>query len=161
MIPSISALLATLALPTVGLPAVFVISLVSATLLPMGSEPAVFAVIAVNPDLFWPAILVATTGNTIGGAISYGMGVGAKKIFMRERDSHGFRWLQRFGPKTLLLAWLPVIGDPLCSIAGWLKMPFWPSVGYMAVGKLLRYLSITLLLQTVPDGFWHRFIAWF
>lgn len=161
MIDSISLLLTQLALPTVGLPAVFVISLVSATLLPMGSEPAVFALIAINPDLFWPAILVATTGNTIGGAISYGMGIGAKKIFTRERESHGLRWLQRFGPKALLLAWLPVIGDPLCSIAGWLKMPFWPSVAYMAVGKLLRYLTITLLLQTVSYGFWHRFIAWF
>ena len=59
-------LLHTLALPSVGLSAVFVVALVSATLLPLGSEPAVFAVVKANPELFWPAILVATAGNTLG-----------------------------------------------------------------------------------------------
>jgi membrane protein YqaA with SNARE-associated domain len=36
-----------------------------------------------------------------------------------------------------------VVGDPLCAIAGWLKLPFWPCVGYMAIGKFLRYLFMT------------------
>ena len=54
-----------------GLPAIFIVSLISATLLPLGSEPAVFGYIKLSPDMFWPAILVATAGNTIGGAISY------------------------------------------------------------------------------------------
>lgn len=157
----IDALLAALALPLLGLPALFIISLVSATLLPMGSEPAVFAVVKLNPTLFWPAILVATLGNSIGGAISYGMGYGAKNILAKEKDSRWFGWLQRFGPKTLLLSWLPVVGDPLCTLAGWLKMPFWPSVAYMAVGKLLRYLIATTVLLWVPDGVWHRLLSWF
>ncbi|MBA4267370.1 MAG: hypothetical protein C0453_20020, partial [Comamonadaceae bacterium] len=59
-----------LALPEVGLSTVFVVAFVSATLLPMGSEPAVFGLIKLNPDLFWPTILVATAGNTAGGALS-------------------------------------------------------------------------------------------
>lgn len=155
-----TSLLAALALPTVGLSSLFVISLLSATLLPMGSEPAVFAVVKLNPALFWPAILVAATGNTIGGAISYAMGYGAKQLMAAERETRWFGWLQRFGPKTLLLAWLPVIGDPLCSLAGWLKMDFWPCVVYMAIGKLLRYLTITALLLMVPNGFWHQLLNW-
>ena len=69
-------LLQFFSLPEVGLGTVFVVALVSATLLPMGSEPAVFALVKLNPDLFWPAVLVATVGNTIGGAISWGMGYG-------------------------------------------------------------------------------------
>lgn len=157
----IDPLLAALAVPSLSLPALFVISLLSATLLPMGSEPAVFAVVRVNPGLFWPAIGVATFGNTIGGAISYGMGYGAKNILAKEKDARWFGWLQRFGPKTLLLSWLPVVGDPLCTLAGWLKMPFWQSLMYMAVGKLLRYLTATALLLMVPDGFWHRMLSWF
>lgn len=74
---SIGWLLAALALPGIGLPAIFLVSTVSATLLPMGSEPAVFAYVKLAPDMFWPAVLVATVGNTLGGAISYGLGRGA------------------------------------------------------------------------------------
>ncbi len=156
----INPMLAALALPALTLPALFIISLVSATLMPMGSEPAVFAVVKMNPGLFWPAIIVATTGNAIGGAISYAMGYGAKNVLAKERESRWFGWLQRFGPKTLLLSWLPVVGDPLCALAGWLKIPFWKSVAYMAIGKFLRYLTATALLLLVPDGIWHYMLAW-
>lgn len=157
---ALTSLLNALALPTVGLPALFVVALVSATIMPMGSEPAVFAVVKMNGDLFWAAVLVATAGNTVGGAISWGMGYGAKRAFAKERQTRWFGWLQRFGPKTLLLSWLPVVGDPLCVLAGWLKMPFWPCVVYMAIGKLGRYLTMTWLLLEVPDGFWHRMLDW-
>jgi protein-L-isoaspartate(D-aspartate) O-methyltransferase len=78
-------LLAALALPRFGLSTVFVVSLVSATLLPLGSEPAVFGLVKLNPELFWPAVLVATAGNTIGGAISWWMGFGAEKLYERVR----------------------------------------------------------------------------
>jgi len=149
-------LLKVLALPAVGLSSVFVISLISATLLPLGSEPAVFAVAKANGALFWPAIGVATLGNTLGGVVDYWMGYCAKQLFAKERASRWFAWLERFGAKTLLLAWLPVIGDPLCVMAGWLKTPFWPSVFYMAAGKFLRYLTMTSVLLYVPDGFWRR-----
>lgn len=149
-------LLKVLAVPSVGLGSVFVISFVSATLLPMGSEPAVFAVAKANADLFWPVILVATLGNTLGGMVDYWMGYGAKQVFAKERESRWFGWLQRFGAKTMLLAWLPGIGDPICTLAGWLKIPFWPSVFYMAIGKFLRYVTITGLLLYVPVGWWHR-----
>ncbi len=60
-------------------------------------------------------------------------------------------WLERMGPKACLLAWLPLVGDPLCAVAGWLKMPFWPCVGYMLVGKFLRYVVMTYgLLYLFP-----------
>jgi membrane protein YqaA with SNARE-associated domain len=147
--------LTTLAAPEVGLLSVFIISFVSATLLPLGSEPAVFAVVKANIALFWPALLVATAGNTLGGVVSYWMGRGAKQVFAKERETRWFGWLQRFGAKTMLLAWLPGIGDPLCLLAGWLKLPFWPCVFYMAIGKFLRYLTMTWLLLYIPDGFWH------
>src|SRR5690606_18712913 len=66
------------ALPIFGLSAIFVVSLVSATILPLGSEPAVFGYVKLSPHMFWPAVLVATLGNTIGGVISYAMGLGAE-----------------------------------------------------------------------------------
>ena len=61
-------------------------------------------------------------------------------------------WLERFGPKACLLAFLPVVGDPLCALAGWLRLPFWPCVGYMAVGEFLRYVIYTgALLWFFPE----------
>jgi membrane protein YqaA with SNARE-associated domain len=149
-------LLKVFAAPAVGLTSVFVISFVSATLVPLGSEPAVFAVVKANEALFWPAVLVGTLGNTLGGAFDYFLGYHAKVAFAKERKTRWFKWLAHYGPKTMLLSWLPGIGDPLCTMSGWLHMPFWPSVGYMAVGKFARYVTMTTLLLYVPDGFWKQ-----
>ena len=163
----IQQLLQWLALPQFGLSTVFAIALVSATLLPLGSEPAVVGLLKLNPELFWHAIAVATIGNTIGGAISWWMGLGAHQAWHRARarrqqgalqkDAPPVRpqrnqsrhqrlarvWLRRWGAKACLLSWLPVVGDPLCAVAGWLRLPFWPCVFYMGVGKFLRYLAMT------------------
>jgi len=160
----IRTLLQWLALPEIGLSAIFVIALVSATLLPLGSEPVVFAYVNVSPDMFWPAILVATLGNTLGGIISYWMGWGAKSAVERWREKHpgdadharaqaggrwhafSDRWLTKLGPPALFFAWLPVVGDPLCAVAGYLRIAFWPSVFFMALGKFLRYVLMTYSL---------------
>ena len=149
-------LLMMLALPKFGLSTVFVASLISATLLPLGSEPVVFGLIKLNPSLFWPTILVATIGNTIGGAIDWWMGYGAHRVLDKYNSSSthakALKWLEHLGPKACLLAWLPAVGDPLCAVAGWLKLPFWPCLMYMAIGKFLRYLLITTLLLNVFPG---------
>jgi membrane protein YqaA with SNARE-associated domain len=154
----IPALLAALALPKVGLSTVFVISLVSATLLPMGSEPAVAGLVYLNHDLFWQAIFVATVGNTIGGAITWWMGYGAERAYevvtRNPAVAHprALQWLERFGPRACLLSWLPIVGDPLCAVAGWLRLAFWPCVFYMAIGKFLRYVVMTTaILWFFPD----------
>jgi membrane protein YqaA with SNARE-associated domain len=149
-------LLKILAAPSVGLTSIFIVSFISATLLPMGSEPAVFAVVKANEAMFWPAILVGTLGNTLGGAFDYLIGHRAKTTFAKERKTRWFVWLERYGPKAMLMSWLPGIGDPLCTLAGWLHLPFWPSVIYMAIGKFARYLTMTAVLLYVPDGTWKR-----
>lgn len=146
----LKSLLVLLALPEFGLSTVFVVALVSATLLPLGSEPAVFGLVKLNPDMFWPAILVATAGNTVGGAISWWMGYGAERAYEhyahRKVEAKALTWLEHFGAKACLLSWLPVVGDPLCAVAGWLRLPFWPCVLYMAIGKFARYLTMTAAL---------------
>jgi len=159
----VALLLHWLALPSHGLGAVFIVSFVSATLLPMGSEPAVFGLVKLNPALFWPTIAVATVGNTLGGALNWWMGAGAQRAYERLRtpeasaaaprrsaaEHRALAWLQRFGPAACVLSWLPVVGDPLCAVAGWLRLPFWPCVAWMALGKLLRYVAATALLVWV------------
>lgn len=165
---SLDWLLTLIALPKVGLPAIFVISFISATLVPTGSEPAVFAYIKLNPDMLWPAIIVATIGNVAGGMVDWWMGYAAKLAIFKLR-SHSARrhaskrknkyrrlsiWMRRHGPKILLLSWLPVIGDPLCVVAGWLRLPWKPCLIYMTVGKFIRYVTMTLLLLAIPNSFW-------
>lgn len=144
-------LLTLLSLPQYSLSTVFLVSFLSATLIPMGSEPVVYGLVHLNPQLFWPVVLVATVGNTLGGAVSWGMGYGTHKAVdaYRHSSTHHTRalaWLEKLGPKACLLAWLPGVGDPLCAVAGWLKMPFWPCVAYMAIGKFVRYVTMTAAL---------------
>jgi len=149
----LAALLALLALPKFGLSTVFVVAFVSATLLPLGSEPAVFGLVKLNPELFWPAIVVASLGNTLGGAVTWWMGYGAERAYEKlahaPTEGRALAWLKRFGPAACLLSWLPVVGDPLCAVAGWLRLPFWPCVGWMALGKFIRYVVMTSLLLWV------------
>ena len=153
----IQELLTWLALPGVGLPAVFTMSLLAATILPVGSEPVLLAYLSAAPDMFWVAIGVATVGNTLGGLVSYGMGAGAHGVFgrWRRQRSQGEpspsltpervraeRWIHSLGAPILLLAWLPVVGDPLCAVAGWLRLSFWQCAIYMAIGKFGRYVVL-------------------
>ncbi len=161
----IEALLAWLSLPEFGLPSVFVVSFISATLVPLGSEPVVFGMVKLRPDLFWETVAVATVGNTLGGVVDYWMGRGAEWMLDKrvKRDARGLpvavsvgssaapskwhqravRWMERFGPLGCVLGWLPGIGDPLCAVAGWLRLPFWPCLFWMAIGKGLRYITMT------------------
>ena len=154
----IDQLLVLLALPQFGLSSLFIVSFISATLLPLGSEPAVFGLVKLNPQLFWSAIFVATVGNTLGGAVSWWMGLASHQVVDKYRHSithlRALQWLERIGPKACLLSFLPVVGDPLCAVAGWLKLSFWPCVAYMAVGKFLRYVIMTAILVGLFDAFW-------
>ena len=151
-------LLEWLALPKFGLSTVFVVAFISATLLPLGSEPVVYGLIRLNPDMFWPAIFVATAGNTLGGMLDWWLGYGAHKAKDRLTKKHSrfhlraLDWLERLGPKACLLSWLPLVGDPLCAVAGWLRLPFWPCAFYMLIGKFFRYLLMTTALVYVFPG---------
>lgn len=149
-------ILALLALPRYGLTTLFIAAFISATLLPVGSEPALVGLLMLNPELFWSAVFVATAGNTLGGIVDWWMGYGAHQVADKygKSKSHlkAIEWLERLGPKACLLAWLPLVGDPLCAVAGWLRLSFWPCVGYMLLGKFLRYAIMTpILLRMLPN----------
>ncbi len=148
----VHSILELLALPEYGLVTIFVVSFLSATLLPLGSEPAVLGLIKLNPAQYWSVICVATVGNTLGGAADWWIGYGASKLapLGKPNSAHNraLTWLNKLGPKACLLGWLPLVGDPLCSVAGWLKMPFWPCVGYMLIGKFIRYVLLTYAFFT-------------
>ncbi len=151
------------ALPSIGLPAVFVSAFLSATLIPAGSEPILFGYTSVNPQMYWIAIFLATIGNTLGGMVDWWMGLLGRNGFEAFKGHTGGKlqdWLKHWGPKILLLAWLPGVGDPLCLAAGWLKLPLLSCTIYMFFGKLFRYLALTWLLTLVPESVWHQLGHW-
>ena len=148
-------MLAALALPRYSLATVFVVALLSGTLLPLGSEPVVFGLITLNPAEFWPVILAATAGGTVGWRHHLADGLRRRACLARaaRRTAAGStgRWpgCSASARKPACSSWLPGVGDPLCGVAGWLRLPFWPCLLYMAVGKLARYVIFTALLLWV------------
>ncbi|OHC86007.1 MAG: hypothetical protein A3J87_05865 [Sideroxydans sp. RIFOXYB12_FULL_59_6] len=121
----------------------FISSLLAATLLPGGSEAVLFGVLKLHPELFWPALLVGTLGNTIGGMISFGMGW----LLPQTQQLKHVEKVRKYGTPALLLAWVPLIGDALCLAAGWLRLNPWHAALFMLLGKFARYLVVALMLQ--------------
>jgi membrane protein YqaA with SNARE-associated domain len=116
----------------------------SATVLPGNSELALSALLYQQPTLLWPAVLVASVANTAGSATSLWLGRRAPAKALPPRTA---RWFARFGPATLLLSWVPLLGDALPLAAGWLRLPWWPCLLWLAAGKTLRYLLLVWGLQ--------------
>jgi membrane protein YqaA with SNARE-associated domain len=123
-----------------GLATLWVAAFVSATVLPANSEIVLIAVLRSFPERALEAVVVATIGNTLGGATTYGIG---RLLPHRAAPSaRALDWVRRYGALALLLSWVPVIGDALCLAAGWLRLPFRAALLAMAAGKLARYVVI-------------------
>ncbi len=116
----------------------FLSSLLGATLLPGGSELVLVGVLKLHPELFWPALLLGTLGNTLGGMISFGMGWLLPQTQQLKHVAH----VRRYGTPALLFAWLPLVGDALCIAAGWLRLnPLYAAL-FMLAGKFARYALV-------------------
>jgi membrane protein YqaA with SNARE-associated domain len=124
----------------------FLSSILAGSVLPGGSEVVLFGVLKLDIALFWPALIIATIGNTLGGLSSYAIG-----RFLPEGKTlpaqNLLQRVKRFGSPILLLAWTPWIGDPLCVAAGWLRLNVWQCLIFMAIGKFARYWLIALAVR--------------
>ena len=120
----------------------FISSFLAATLLPGGSEAALFGVLKGYPETLWAALLVATIGNTLGGMFSFGMGW----LLPQTQQLKHVEKLRRYGTPALLLAWVPLLGDALCLAAGWLRLNPWQAALFMVIGKFARYWVIALAI---------------
>jgi membrane protein YqaA with SNARE-associated domain len=120
----------------------FAASFAAATLIPLPSEAALFAYLQLYPDKAALAVTIATVGNTAGGMTSYLIG---RLIPQRRIDSRAIQSVRRYGAPVTLLAWLPIVGDALCVAAGWLRVNWIAALGFMAAGRLTRYLVVAVL----------------
>jgi len=124
-------------------------ALLSATLLPGGSEALLLYQLRQGGDP-WLLVGVAGCGNLLGSVITYAMGLAATHMargrWISSNDlARGSRWFSRWGRPALLLAWLPVIGDPLTLAAGALRCPLSWFVPLVAIGKFGRYAALVWL----------------
>ena len=117
------------------LASLLVASFLASTLIPVSSEAALFAVLRLHPDLAWPAIGVATLGNTAGGLTTYLIG----RYFGSKKPLTQLERIRRYGSPLLALAWLPLVGDALCLAAGWTKLNWLAVALWSAAGRFSRY----------------------
>jgi membrane protein YqaA with SNARE-associated domain len=135
-------------LTTHGLPALFLLSFLASTLIPLGSEWLLIALLAKGFTPM-PVVLVASAGNFLGACTSYLIGIYGSSFIEekllrmdntgRERAERAFR---RFGSWSLLFTWLPVVGDPLCLVAGVMKVGFSRFAILVMLGKAGRYAVV-------------------
>ncbi|MCG6872665.1 MAG: VTT domain-containing protein [Gammaproteobacteria bacterium] len=130
--------------------ALFTSAFLSSTLLP-GSSEAVLAWLAADAVSFpWQLWAIASLGNTLGGLSSWLLGWLAAKGIGRWSHAPRPEALERFaryGQPALLLSWVPLLGDPLCVAAGYLRVPLWAATIWIATGKAARYLLLLWLLR--------------
>ena len=124
------------------LASLFASSFLSATLLPGNSEVVLVAMLLSGVSQPWLLVLIATMGNSLGGLTNVILG----RFFpLREKSrwqEKAVGWLKRYGAATLLLSWMPVIGDLLCLLAGWLRISWGPVLFFLCLGKALRYVLV-------------------
>ena len=124
--------------------ALFGSALLSSTLFPGGSEALLLYRLHQGDDPV-ASVLTATAGNVLGSLITYAMGRFGREAVQRrseKADQHiarAERWFKRFGRPSLLLAWLPIVGDPLCLVAGVLRVGVPIFLLLVMLGKLARY----------------------
>jgi len=131
-----------------GLPALFCVSFLAATVLPVASE-WLLAALVIQPVDMTDAVVVATIGNTLGAVTTWAVGVWGglwiTQRWLRVSETDRIRaenWYERWGTWSLLLAWAPVVGDPLCFVAGMFKVPLRRFIPLVAAGKAGRYLAV-------------------
>ncbi len=132
--------------------ALFFSAFISSTLLPGGSEALLAVLTHADAQERWLLLAVASAGNTLGGMTSWGIGRliawrFPARVVLEARRQRAVEKVRRWGSPVLLLSWLPLVGDPLCVAAGWLRVPWLPALLFIAVGKAARYAVVMLLTQ--------------
>ncbi len=134
----------------------FAISFAAATLFPLQSEAALVGLIALDTVPVVVLVAVASVGNVLGSAVNWLLG----RYVERFRDRRWFpvgpamldraqQWYGRHGRWTLLLSWLPVVGDPLTVVAGIMREPLLRFLAIVTLAKTLRYVFVAAVARNL------------
>lgn len=129
----------------------FAVSFVAATILPAQSELVLVGLMMLGKFSPWVLVAVASAGNILGSCVNWLLGRGAERF--RERKwfpvspqslDRAQGWYHRYGRWSLLLSWVPIVGDPLTVVAGFLREPFWSFLMLVSIAKIARYILLAL-----------------
>ncbi|TYK53954.1 YqaA family protein [Pseudomonas synxantha] len=126
----------------------------AATLLPLQSEAVLVGLLISGHYNPWLLLGIATLGNVLGSVVNWLLGRSVERfkerrwfpVSAKQLDrarGHYLRW----GHWTLLLSWVPIIGDPLTLVAGVMREPLWRFLLLVTLAKGVRYSALTLIIQ--------------
>jgi membrane protein YqaA with SNARE-associated domain len=134
----------------------FLSALLAATILPFSSEIILTAFYTAGSSEVVTLWLVASFGNVLGALINWWLGryllhwQGRKWFpFKSGQLVRAENWFSRFGKWSLLMAWVPLIGDPLTFIAGLLRVRVWEFLALVTIGKAGRYAAVLWLVDGI------------
>lgn len=132
-------------------PALFLAAFAAATLLPAQSEALLVGLLLGGQHSPWLLLLVASAGNVLGSLLNWWLGGCVERFRQRRwfpvsarRLEKARQFYRRYGRWSLLLSWVPVIGDPLTVVAGVMREPWWSFLVIVTLAKAGRYLALLL-----------------
>ena len=127
----------------------FAISFLAATILPLSSEITLAGLIAAQSYNKFILLFAASLGNILGSSFNWILGIYSRKFdskkwfpFNQNQMERSSKWFLKYGKWSLLLAWLPIVGDPLTFVAGTMRISFLNFLILVAIGKVGRYLIV-------------------
>ena len=137
----------------IGYLSLFTISFLAATILPFSSELMLASMLSIENYNRTLLITFSSLGNILGSVFNWVLGFYFIKLqnkkwfpFNQEQISKSSLWFEKYGKWSLLFAWIPIIGDPLTFVAGTMKTKFFIFLILVGIGKISRYLFISLLV---------------
>lgn len=129
----------------------FAAAFLAATLVPAQSEAVLSGLVMAGTQPVWALVGVASIANVLGSVVNWGLGRGVEHFRDRawfpvtpERLARAQGWYQRIGKWSLLLSWVPIIGDPLTVAAGVMREPLPIFLLLVGLAKTGRYIVLAL-----------------
>jgi membrane protein YqaA with SNARE-associated domain len=130
----------------------FTASFLAATVLPFQSEVVLFGMLLTHHYVWWGLVIVASLGNILGSVVNWLLGRGLAEFenrrwfpVKREQIARAEAWYHAYGRWSLLLSWLPIVGDPLTIVAGVLREPFPVFLALVSIAKIARYVAVAAI----------------
>ena len=134
----------------------FTSSFASSTILPGHSEITLIALITQKKYEVFYLVFFASLGNILGSVLNWYLGL----YFLKFKNKKWFpfnenqikkvsKFFLEYGKWSLLLSWVPFIGDVLTLVAGMFRVPLYQFVVIVSVAKVSRYIFVSLIALNV------------
>ncbi len=130
----------------------FASAFLAATILPAQSELVLIGFLTAGAHSVVGMLIVASIGNVLGSCVNYVLGLYAQTFQDRnwfpaspEQLGRARGFYHKWGRWSLLLAWMPIIGDPLTVVAGVMREPWWSFLILVTISKVTRYVALTAI----------------